>query len=228
MYVNVQAIFGRMFSQQKKILALSQFTLFNFTILKWIKNAYIKLQKRRGVPAIIDGVLEYIPEIKKEIEDLILQKENMLSAIDRNKQLVIDNSSHTSSARNEGRPTISVHEIAKGELVLQICTKRDQQNHDLSNLLGNLEAEGITILDASTVGVPHDRVCFHLHIQVYANWIISLSICLFFSLGRSVHVQGLVSFTTTYIVSFSSLKLNSVAKEKFIRVLPCHHFGLTI
>ncbi|KAF8013972.1 hypothetical protein BT93_I1745 [Corymbia citriodora subsp. variegata] len=126
-------------------------------------------KKRRGAPAIIDGVLEYIPVMKKEIEELTLQKENMLSAIDQNKQSVIDDSSHTSSGSNEGRPTISVHEIARGELVLQICTKRDQRNHELSNLLQNLEAEGISILNASTVEVPHDRVCFHLHIQMNAS-----------------------------------------------------------
>ncbi|XP_056163177.1 transcription factor bHLH160-like [Syzygium oleosum] len=116
------------------------------------------MQKRQGAPAIIDGVHEYIPEIKNEIEELTLHKESMLSVMDQNKQL-----------------TISVREIAKGELVLQICMKRDQGK--LSNLLWNLEAEGISILNASTVEVPHDRVCFHLHIQVYAIWIMSLSIC---------------------------------------------------
>lgn len=126
-------------------------------------------KKRRGAPAIIDEVLEYIPEIKKEIEELTLQKESMLSAIDRNKQSVLNNSSHTSLESNEGRPTLSVHEIAKGELILQICTKRDQRNHELSNLLWNLEAEGISILNASTVEVPHDRVCFHIHVQMNAS-----------------------------------------------------------
>lgn len=127
---------------------------------------------------IIDRVVEYIPELKLEIEELTIEKEKMLDQ----KTEVVDNrisSSTTSEAaaassdQLERYPiTVSVHEVGSGgELIIQICTKKkDREDHREGNgivsLLSNFDAEGLSVSSASTLDVGEDWVCYHLQIQV--------------------------------------------------------------
>ncbi|KAA8536548.1 hypothetical protein F0562_029026 [Nyssa sinensis] len=110
-------------------------------------------KKKWSAPAMIDRVLEYIPELEKEIEKLTLKKTNMQS-INQNPQLELQS------------PTVSVSEVKNGEVIFQICMGRDG-NHVFSNLIQKVEEEGMCIASASTLYACEDRVCYHLHIQVY-------------------------------------------------------------
>ena len=65
-------------------------------------------------------------------------------------------------------PTISIHEVRQGEVIVQICSqRRDKQNAALSNLFQNLEEQSISIASASSINVCEEStVCHHLHIKV--------------------------------------------------------------
>ncbi|TXG54039.1 hypothetical protein EZV62_019295 [Acer yangbiense] len=126
---------------------------------------YSPTKKRRvNAPVLIDRAVEYIPELEKEIEKLSLRKNNLVSATEKQKYLI----SQTSSSSNDHQvPSVSIHEVVKGEqVIIQIlCIQKD---HDqVSNLLQNVQAQGMCILSASTLQVCEERVSYHLHLQVY-------------------------------------------------------------
>ena len=81
---------------------------------------------------MIDRAVEYIPELKKEIEKLSLRKNNLVSAIEKQKYLI----SQTSSSSDDHQvPSVSIHEVVKAEQVI-IQIKCIQKDHDqVSNLL---------------------------------------------------------------------------------------------
>ncbi|PON92331.1 Achaete-scute transcription factor-related [Trema orientale] len=117
-------------------------------------------KKRWTAPVIVDKVLHFIPELENEIEQLTLKKKNMQSALE-NMASVINKKSINSELNSL---TISVNEVKKGELILQICRQRDGKNI-FSRLLKNIEEEGICIVSASTLRVCDERECYNIHIQ---------------------------------------------------------------
>lgn len=87
----------------------------------------------------------------------------MLSSVTENKRLL---DSENTDSEVEAALTVSVNEIRKGELILQICRKRDGANNVFSNFLQSIEDEGICIVSASTIHVCEERECYHIHIKV--------------------------------------------------------------
>ncbi|KAL5854620.1 hypothetical protein ACOSQ4_004422 [Xanthoceras sorbifolium] len=109
-----------------------------------------RTKKRRSTaPGLIDRALEYIPELEKEIEDQTLRKNNLHSTIEKqNLKEIPQLSYHKLQA-----PTVSLHEVAKGEVIIQIICidQKDRETRVFSNLLQNVEAQGMSILSASTL-----------------------------------------------------------------------------
>ncbi|KAK3185176.1 hypothetical protein Dsin_032462 [Dipteronia sinensis] len=130
---------------------------------------YPRTKKRSiNAPVLIDRAVEYIPELEKEIGKLSLRKNNLVSAIEKQKYLISQTSSSSSHSDDHQLQvaSVSVHEVVKGEqVIIQIlCIQKD---HDqVSNLLQNVQAQGMCILSASTLQVCEERVSYHLHIQV--------------------------------------------------------------
>ena len=62
--------------------------------------------------------------------------------------------------------TVSINEVKQGEMIIQICQKKNKLDHEVSALIEKLEGEGIHVLGASSLLVSEDRSCFHLHVQV--------------------------------------------------------------
>ncbi|KAK3185173.1 hypothetical protein Dsin_032459 [Dipteronia sinensis] len=121
-----------------------------------------RTKKRRSTPGMIDRALEYIPGLEKEIEDLTLRKNHLLSTIENQKL----RETQQLSDKLQAPPTVSLHEIAKGEVIIQIiCIHKDEDTTLFSKLLQNVEAQAMSILSASTLQVCRERVCYHLHIQ---------------------------------------------------------------
>lgn len=121
-------------------------------------------QKRWTAPAIVDRALKYIPELEKEVNALRSDKEKIVrsAAKAKNKYITADQS-----------PTVLLNKVNQEEAIIQICvnnTRQDDHNQDdgssFTNLLQNLENEGICIKTASTLYVCHSRICHNLHIQV--------------------------------------------------------------
>ncbi|KAF4357161.1 hypothetical protein F8388_003308 [Cannabis sativa] len=127
--------------------------------------------KRWTAPRIIDKALEYIPELENEIEELITLKKKTLSAVENIPILEVVNQNNISSATLaspvNNSLTVSVNEVKKDEVIIQICRPRNKQK-DFPSLLEYIEdqEQGIfIILSASTLHVCDDRDCYHIHIQ---------------------------------------------------------------
>ncbi|KAF4347031.1 hypothetical protein G4B88_003575, partial [Cannabis sativa] len=128
--------------------------------------------KRWTAPRIIDKALEYIPELENEIEELITLKKKTLSAVENIPILEVVNQNNISSATLaspvNNSLTVSVNEVKKDEVIIQICRPRNKQK-DFPSLLEYIEdqEQGIfIILSASTLHVCDDRDCYHIHIQI--------------------------------------------------------------
>ncbi|KAF9685020.1 hypothetical protein SADUNF_Sadunf03G0010800 [Salix dunnii] len=120
-------------------------------------------KKKWSAPGIIDEVLEYIPKLESEIEELTLVKNTELSKIEGRQP----NQQDLSAERQA--PTISIHKVGQGEVIVQICLqRRDKEDAALSNLFQNLEEQqSISIASASSINVGEESTaCHHLHIKV--------------------------------------------------------------
>ncbi|KAF4353670.1 hypothetical protein G4B88_020121 [Cannabis sativa] len=126
----------------------------------------LQYKKKWTAPIIIDEVLEYIPEIEKEIKQLTLKKEDMLSTID-NMQSFINKNNMNNQYSEVDFFTISVNEVKKNlEFILQIiCMQRDHGMSLLSGLLQSMEYEGLFLISASTLHICDERVCYNIHLQ---------------------------------------------------------------
>ncbi|KAJ0092223.1 hypothetical protein Patl1_25580 [Pistacia atlantica] len=108
----------------------------------------------------MDRVLQYIPELEIEIEKLTLRKKKLHSKTE-NEQNPCQNPQLELEA-----PTVSVHEVVKGEVIVQITLILKDHDTNFSKLLENLEEEGRSIMSASTLQVCKERVCYNMHIQM--------------------------------------------------------------
>ncbi|KAK4743271.1 hypothetical protein SAY87_001272 [Trapa incisa] len=125
-------------------------------------------KKRWSVPMIIDRVVEYIPELRQEIEDLTLKKEKM----------IVRKAEAACSDRLESSSPImvSVHDVrSREELIVQISMKKKKKKNRREDggeddgvvpLLSNFEIEGISVLSASLLDLGEDQACYHFHIQM--------------------------------------------------------------
>ncbi|OWM79362.1 transcription factor NAI1 [Punica granatum] len=134
-------------------------------------------KKRWSAPMVVDKMVEYIPELKREIEELTSEKEKML---DQKREVVDNRICRTSETTSDSTDqleccpiTVSVHEVKSGELIIQICTKKkknrkegEEDNSVFSSMMSNFEAKGLSISSASTLNVGGDRICYHLHVQM--------------------------------------------------------------
>ncbi|KAL9174711.1 hypothetical protein ABFS82_02G069000 [Erythranthe guttata] len=128
-------------------------------------------KKRWAAPAIVDKVLEYIPELKSEIEALRSKKEsaNIIISAAKNKNII-------PTSKCQLIPAVLLNKINQEEATVQISIARSEgeeydQNGYLTslftNLLQRLEDEGICVKNASTLYVYESRlICYNLHIQV--------------------------------------------------------------
>ncbi|KAL7157305.1 hypothetical protein ABFS83_02G068900 [Erythranthe nasuta] len=129
-------------------------------------------KKRWAAPAIVDRVLEYIPELKSEIEALRSKKEsaNIIISAEKNKSKI-------PTSKCQLIPAVLLNRINEEEATVQISIARsgegeeDDQNgyppSSFTNLLQRLEDEGICVKNASTLYVCESRlICYNLHIQI--------------------------------------------------------------
>ncbi|KAK4487528.1 hypothetical protein RD792_005827 [Penstemon davidsonii] len=137
-------------------------------------------KKRWSAPSIVDKVLKYIPEVENEIQELESKKQNInvqlaiaAAAKNKNKKKINDDNDQNI----DQYPTISVNEINKGQVIVQICMSRDNYHMQgggillaFTSLLQRVEDDPqalFCIKSVSSVYVCETRTCYHLHIQVY-------------------------------------------------------------
>lgn len=128
-----------------------------------------KAKEKWSAPYIIDRALDYIPQLQAEIDKLTLEKANMLSVIEKQQQQQRPTIDGNQDVPKEQTLTVSINEVKRGEMIIQICQKKNKLDHELSALIEKLEGEGIHVLGSSSLLVSEDRSCFHLHVQIVEN-----------------------------------------------------------
>ncbi|CAN6444149.1 unnamed protein product [Victoria cruziana] len=120
--------------------------------------------KKMSVPATVSRALKYIPELQKQVESLIQRRKDILERISKQENRRSGERSNTCLSLPVV-PLITATLIHDNELLVQVSTARKHGYH-LSELVRNLEEEGLQLLNASTFGSGEGRVFYSLHLKV--------------------------------------------------------------
>ena len=122
------------------------------------------LQKKLSIPSTVSRVVKYIPELQQQVERLIRKKEELLSKISRQGDVI-----HQENQRNgtlgSSFASVSATMLSDREIVVQISTFKAHES-PLSELLLNLEEYGLVVINASSFESFGGRVFYNLHLQV--------------------------------------------------------------
>ncbi|KAA8517259.1 hypothetical protein F0562_017489 [Nyssa sinensis] len=144
---------------------------------KRINNLYSTLRsllpaadhkKKLSIPATVTRVLKYIPELQKEVEKLVKKKEELLSRISRQADLGVPERQRKVAFRST-LSAVSASRLGDGEVVSQISTVNDNNNIPLSEVLLNLEEDGLLLLNSSSFQSSGGKIFHNLHLQVQGS-----------------------------------------------------------
>ncbi|XP_042513643.1 transcription factor ORG2-like [Macadamia integrifolia] len=120
--------------------------------------------RKLSIPSTISRVLKYIPELHNQVEKLKQRKQEILSTIHKNGDRThIDNQSNRIVRRS--LPIVSVSEIEERVVMIQICTSKNMRS-SVSEILVNLEEEGLEVFNLSASGSSGEVVFYNLHLQI--------------------------------------------------------------
>ncbi|XP_043692857.1 transcription factor ORG2-like [Telopea speciosissima] len=116
--------------------------------------------RKLSIPATVSRVLKYIPELQKQVERLKQRKGEILASVYNR-----GNNKQRNSIVRKSLPTVSVSRVDEKDILIQICTSKNTRR-PFSEVLMNLEYEGLQVLDVSVFGSSGEVVFFNLHLQV--------------------------------------------------------------
>ncbi|XAR69878.1 hypothetical protein NMG60_11001631 [Bertholletia excelsa] len=126
--------------------------------------------KKLSIPATVSGVVKYIPELQREVERLVQKKEELMSRVFREKDPIHYQKHSNCTATPCSKTVVSASLVGDNEVVIQICTlNRVEKSTPLSEVLQNLEDDGLLLLHASSFHSFGERVFCNLHLQVIGN-----------------------------------------------------------
>ncbi|KAK4771631.1 hypothetical protein SAY87_032163 [Trapa incisa] len=132
-----------------------------------------------SIATTVTRVLQYIPELQQEIQKLAKEKEELLLQMDFNHEGedqssprggIIGGWPRANGCSLEGVADGSVYagQLSEREMAVQICTPRQNTGSPLSEILLNLEMDGFSLINVSTLqslGDGDSRVFYNLHVQ---------------------------------------------------------------
>ncbi|XP_057470796.1 transcription factor ORG2-like [Actinidia eriantha] len=121
--------------------------------------------KKLSIPATVSRVLKYIPELQREVERLIHKKEELTSRINSRQEDLVTLESRRKCMTGSSISAISLSPMGEREVVIQICTLKAKKN-PLSDVMLNLEEDGLLLLNTSCFEAFGERVFYNLHFQV--------------------------------------------------------------
>ncbi|KAJ0043846.1 hypothetical protein Pint_18255 [Pistacia integerrima] len=124
--------------------------------------------KKLSIPATVSRVLKYIPELQQQVERLIQKKEELLSRISRQGDLIHQEKQRKNFAANS-LSSISASRLNDSEVVIQISTCQ-LHKCQLSGLLFSLQEDGLLLMNASSFESFEGRVFYNLHLQVERSY----------------------------------------------------------
>ncbi|XP_050366164.1 transcription factor ORG2-like [Argentina anserina] len=143
---------------------------------KKINNLYSSLRslvpadhvKRLSIPATVSRVLKYIPELQQQVEELNQKRDELLSKISKQGNVILQEEKQLQSAARRSRSSlsaVSANRLSDGEIAIQISTVKSTNNF-ISRILQSLEEDGLEILNASSFESSGGRIFYNLHLQV--------------------------------------------------------------
>ncbi|CAL9025249.1 unnamed protein product [Prunus brigantina] len=120
--------------------------------------------KKLSIPNTISHVLKYIPELQKQVEGLIQNREELLSRACKQEAAMHEEKQIKSTARSS-LSAVSTYRLSDRAVAIQISTLKTHNNL-LSAILLNLEEEGLQVLNASSFQSSGGRVFYNIHLQV--------------------------------------------------------------
>lgn len=122
------------------------------------------LQKKMSIPVTISRVLKYIPELQKQVEGLIKQKEELLSRISR-QEYKVNKESQKKIPNYNSSFVVSTSRLNDTELAIHISSY-EAHKIPLSEILLCLEDNGLFLLNSSSSKTFGGRLFYNLHFQV--------------------------------------------------------------
>lgn len=112
-------------------------------------------------------MLKYIPELQQQVEGLIRRRDELLSRISKQENVMKEEKHVKSTARisRSSSSAVSTSRLSDSELSVQISTLKSTHNF-ISQILQSLEEDGLEILNASSFESSGGRVFYNLHLQV--------------------------------------------------------------
>ncbi|GMN22576.1 hypothetical protein TIFTF001_049002 [Ficus carica] len=127
------------------------------------------------IPATVSRILKYIPELQQLVEELVRKRDEILltanSRQQGNLQVHQEINKQTKTASRASLSSVSASQLNNKEVVVQISTLKLDKN-PLSEMLHNLEKDGLSVLNASSFESFGGRIFHNLHIQlakIYKN-----------------------------------------------------------
>lgn len=124
-------------------------------------------QKKLSIPGTVSRVLKYIPELQQQVERLVRRKEELLSKKSRQDDLIQQENQRSGNISCNSL-SVSASRLGDREVVIQISTYKVHKNL-LSEILLNLEDDGLVLINSSSFESFGGRVFYNLHLQVYFN-----------------------------------------------------------
>ncbi|XP_034225828.1 transcription factor ORG2-like isoform X2 [Prunus dulcis] len=131
-------------------------------------------QMKLSIPNTISRVVKYIPELQKQVEGLIRKREELLVRISKQEDQELHEEKQMKSTAGKSTAgsslsAVSTYRLNDREVAIQISTLKTHNNL-LSEILLNLEEEGLQILNASSFESSGERVFYNLHLQVERSY----------------------------------------------------------
>ncbi|XP_030924587.1 transcription factor ORG2-like isoform X1 [Quercus robur] len=121
--------------------------------------------KKLSIPKTVSSVVKYIPELQKEVKGLIHKKEELLSRISRLEDETLEEEKPKIIAQSTSI-SIWASRIDSRQIVVQISIDGKVHKTPLSEILCNLEEDGLILLNASSFESFGGRIFCNLHLQV--------------------------------------------------------------
>ncbi|KAL3534591.1 hypothetical protein ACH5RR_003052 [Cinchona calisaya] len=125
-------------------------------------------EKKLSIPATVSRVLKYIPELQKEVESLILQKECLMTKISEQ-----ENSSPFKKQRNFGSSNVSAIRLGDREVMVQISSMKFNRC-SYADVVSSLEQDGLLLLNSSCFESVGERVFYNLHLEMRGAQVMDL------------------------------------------------------
>ena len=119
-------------------------------------------------------MLKYIPELQQQVERLIQKKEELLSKISRQGDIIHQEKQRKATLASS-LSAVSANRLSDREIVVQISTFKVHES-PLSEVLLNLEEDGLLVINASSFESFGGRVFYNLHLKVLFLSIFSFSV----------------------------------------------------